>query len=88
MPLYSPGTVVCFDLQVDTVHPQHEVSHHVKEAKLLHRIKKEKPAGLTSLEQSLPGRGHSMFTPINVICFLTSISLLQSCCIILDLVHL
>lgn len=79
---------MCVNLKVDTIHPEHEVSHHVEEAELLHGVQQEEPAGLTSLEQALPGRSHGMFTPVNVISFLSSVSLLQPCCIILHLVHL
>lgn len=79
---------MCINLQVDAVHPEHEVSHHVEEAELLHSVQQEEPAGLTSLQQALPGGRHSMFTPVNVISFLPSISLLQPGCIILHLVHL
>lgn len=67
---------MCVNLQVDTVHPEHEVSHHVEEAELLHGVQQEEPAGLTSLKQALPGRSHSMLTPMNVISFLPSIGLL------------
>ncbi len=79
---------MCVNLQVDTVHPEHEVPHHVEEAELLHSVQQEDPAGLTRLEQALPGRSHSMFTPVNIIGFLPSIGLLQPCCVILHLVHL
>lgn len=63
-------------LQVDAVHPEHEVSHHVEEAELLHSVQQEEPAGLTGLQQSLPGNRHSTLTPVNVISFLSSVSLL------------
>lgn len=84
----SPGAVVCIYLQIDTVHPEHQVSHHVEEAELLHSVQQEEPAGLTSLKQALPGRSHSIFTPVNVVRLLPSVSLLQPCCIILHLIHL
>lgn len=79
---------MCINLQVDTVHPEHEVTHHVEEAELLYCVQQEDPAGLTSFQQTLPGRSHSMFTPVNVIRFLPSIGLLKACCVILHLVYL
>ena len=79
---------MCVNLQVHTVHPEHEVPHHVEEAELLHGVQQEEPAGLSSLEQALPSRRNSMFAPVNVISFLPSVGLLQSRCIILHLVHL
>ena len=79
---------MCINLEVDTIHPEHEVSHHVEEAEFLHCVQQEESASLTSLKQALPGRGHCMFTPVNVISFFSSIRFLQPCCIILNLVHL
>lgn len=83
-----PGAVVCINLQVNTVHPEHEVSHRVEEAELLHGVLQQQSAGLTGLLQSLPGRAHSVLTPVNVISFFTSVGFLQPCSIILHLVHL
>lgn len=79
---------MCINLQVHTIHPEHEVSHHVEEAEFLHGVQQEEPASLASLEQALPGRSHSMFASVNVIRFLTSVGLLQACSIILHLIHL
>ena len=76
------------NLQVDSIHPEHEVSHHIEEAELLHGIQQEEPSSLTSLKQALPGRSHCTLTPVNVISFLPSISLLQPRRIILYLVYL
>ena len=79
---------MCINLQVDAIHPEHEVSHHVEEAELLHSVQQEEPAGLPGLQQALPGGRHSVFAPVNVIGFLPGVSLLQPRCIILHLVHL
>lgn len=84
----SPGAVVGVDLQVDAVHPQHEVAHHVEEAEFLHSVQQEEPACLTRLQQALPGGGDGVLAPVDVVGFLPGVGLLQRRCVVLHLVHL
>ena len=75
-------------LQVDPVHPQHEVAHHVEEPELLHRVQQDEPARLTRLLQLLPGLSHRVLALLDVLCFLPCVRLLEPCRVILHLVHL
>lgn len=84
----SPGAVVGVDLQVDAVHPQHEVADHVEEAELLHSVQQEEPACLARLQQALPGGGDGVLAPVDVVGFLPGVGLLQPRCVVLHLVHL
>lgn len=84
----SPGAVVGVDLQVDAVHPQHEVANHVEEAEFLHSVQQEEPACLTRLQQALPGSGDGVLAPVDVVGFLPGVGLLQPRRVVLHLVHL